>query len=374
MEIDSQTASSPAPMSMDETALSGLDHLEKNIQFHPLAIFAMSDHFTRVRLGGAPMPKDAPVIGLLFGQGGSSAMDNNNSSSSTPTTTSSLSIMDAEDVAYDPTASGAQQTLPKEKIEVKIELHRAVYPQQRVIGWYRVSEGEVSSDDMLVHKAMREFCQGDMIFVYMRQSMEQETTQSDGSDNDMEEEALPVYIYETIDGDSAFVALKFELNSRETERIAMEHVFKSREKKDTSGHLESIKSSVEHLNARVSIILRYLRAVQAGEVQPVNYDLLRKINSLLHQLSAAGYFATDGRLKQDSTNLFVDNQILGYLASLTKTIQQMQGYSEKSGVVMQLNMNAASDALPGREREMFMVDTRSSRLRGATAGSGSGGW
>lgn len=317
------------------------------------------------------MPKDAPVIGLLFGQGGS-VDNNNNNNSSTPT---SLSVMDAEDVAYDPTAGG-EQTLPKEKIEVKIELHRAVYPQQRVIGWYKVSEGEVGSDDMLVHKAMREFCQGDPIFVYMRQNMEQESIPSDNSDGDgdggMEEEALPVYIYETIDADSAFVALKFELNSRETERIAMEHVFKSREKKDTSGHLENIKSSVENLNARVSIILRYLRAVQAGDVQPVNYDLLRKINGLLHQLSAAGYFATDGRLEQDSTNLYVDNQIMGYLASLTKTIQQMQGYSEKSGVVMQLNVNAASDAIPGREREIFMMDTRSSRLRGAPAGSGSG--
>ena len=84
-----------------------------NIAIHPLAVVHMSDQFTRISCGGSPLEKDAPVVGLLFGN-----KDNG-----------VLQIQDADDIPTD--------TLDTTTLQVG--LHRAVFPQHSVVGWYRVA-------------------------------------------------------------------------------------------------------------------------------------------------------------------------------------------------------------------------------------------
>ena len=116
----------------------------------------MSDQFTRITCGGSALPRDAPVVGLLFGRcllpasaTTTTTMTTGSSSSSSkkkknhPTTTNStntslsassntiVQIIDADDIPTD----------RSETAKLQISLHQAVFPQHEVVGWYRVQQG-----------------------------------------------------------------------------------------------------------------------------------------------------------------------------------------------------------------------------------------
>ena len=79
MEVETAPSSAPTPPTTSTprgggaggegvnsaTASSGLP--ARSIKIHPLAIIGISDHHTRVVTGGSALPKEAPVVGLLFG-------------------------------------------------------------------------------------------------------------------------------------------------------------------------------------------------------------------------------------------------------------------------------------------------------------------
>lgn len=110
----------------------------------------MSDQYTRITCGGSPLPTNAPVLGLLFGVASTthaatgasvpnSAIARSTPASTTtptPTPTTLLEIVDAEDIPVDRSEAALLQE----------ELHQAVFPQHRVVGWYRVSDHD---DDIL---------------------------------------------------------------------------------------------------------------------------------------------------------------------------------------------------------------------------------
>jgi hypothetical protein len=84
----------------------------------------MSDQFTRITMGGSPLPADSPVVGLLFGQ--SSSDDNRNTTNKEQEKLSTVvTITDAEDIDF-------------RNFEQPIALHQTVYPQNQIVGWYRV--------------------------------------------------------------------------------------------------------------------------------------------------------------------------------------------------------------------------------------------
>ena len=286
---------------------------------------------------------------------------------------------------------------------MKMELNRAVYPNQHVVGWYRVGDdnendagsSSVMEHDVLLHKQITDFCKEDAvasgrsfvqepIFVFMKQSLDETGTCSNVSNemmgvenlneeaysnnSDSGDDELPLSIYELqqdLDGSVAFVDVKFELNSRDTERIAMEHLFKAQETKDTTGHLEQIETSIEQLDSScISILLQYLKAVRGNEIAP-NFDILRRINSLLHQISATNQCLDDVVLKRMSDR-YMDCVMLGNLASLAKTVQSIQGYTEKLSIVSSLEIGSDSGSSAGqsfkntRERELFLMRSHGS--------------
>lgn len=379
-------------MDIDDTPPSTPETLA---QLHPLAIFAISDHFTRTRLGGSPLPTNARVIGLLFGtysyltpDAGRNRSNSNASDHVTDTHTNKrtqtavhVHVMDAEDVAV-------SQDL--DMIRTKMELHRAVYPNQRVVGWYKVTDDKeqeqenVTEWDLTWHRQTVQLCLMEQeekeqkmnvsvspVVLFMRQQEAEDNTYNmDPTSAIKEEDILPLSMYQlqessvnnNHDSGVAFVDVKFELNSKETERISMEHLFKSQTTKKTSGVLAQMESSIDQLNSRISVLLQYLHAVQKSELPP-NFELLRRINGLLHQISATNQYLDEDILRQ-SSNSYIDSSILCQLATLTKTIQSLQGLTEKSSLVTNLNIADANStassntASATREREIFMMRSR----------------
>ena len=92
----------------------------------------MSDQYTRVSCGGSPLDKDAPVVGLLFGCKDVDGV---------------IQIRDADDIPTDVSESSTKQ----------VNLHRAVFPQHSVFGWYRVSlqDEEPTTNDLRITQQLK---------------------------------------------------------------------------------------------------------------------------------------------------------------------------------------------------------------------------
>jgi hypothetical protein len=200
-----------------------------------LALVHMSDQYTRVTCGGSPLDKSAPVVGLLFGN--TSELD------------STLQIMDADDI---PTETSEQSLL-------QVNLHRAVFPQHKVVGWYRVSlDDEPTSEDLQITEHLKVFYNtalaeeaaakqpagavttavdvGDAAanehFIFCLLQVQQPKTPADGAAQDGGGEDtlssdLPValYVVSVVDNSPFLLGLnQWQLETSEPERIAVERV------------------------------------------------------------------------------------------------------------------------------------------------------
>ena len=240
------------------------------------------------------------------------------------------------------------------------------------------------------------------------------------------DEELPLMVYESIGCGTgaekghaaAFVNLEFELETFEPERIAVEKVFKTRpeilsgadnaisgEEKMSAGkkqgsastaldlkkksqvqpeaqptltelHVQSVMTSVDAMNSRVSILLDFLRKTRDGKIEP-HHGLLRQVMSLVKQLplvmernpSQEGVGA--GTNQSESTvgmgeNLGVgqeyekqygDMLVMSYLAALAKTTKAVIGYSEKVHVLNERPLRGAGGFGRGEGRQGRDVDS-----------------
>jgi len=267
MEVDqssSSSSSSPSP--------------SKSIRLHPLTIIGISDHHTRISMGGSELPRTNPTIGLLFGHTSTSTITStSNGGNGTAETVSVVHIIDAEEVetSLDPsTLTDSQLT----HIRTKIELHQKVFPTHEVVGWYTArgndNDGHTNNDnsgsgssedddgvlptaqDLNIHCGwMKEFVTGgggngdgdgdgdnssDPLFVLMDTSEPSEENNSNHEDSNKSEgekarekldreQELPLSLYETTGtrttgGGAAFVNMDFTVETYEPERIAVEKV------------------------------------------------------------------------------------------------------------------------------------------------------
>jgi hypothetical protein len=219
------------------------------------------------------------------------------------------------------------------------------------------------------------------------------------------DEELPLMLYESMGkkgSSSAFINLEFELETFEPERIAVEQVFKTRPKvlrdvstkektlegKETTAsssssaskkqahdskrkgqsqsqsqsksevqltstelHIQSVTTSVDALNARVAILLDFLRKTRDGEIEP-NHRLLRQVMSLVKQLplvmeknhptmeKGVSSTTTDDNnehhgVGKEHEQQYGDMLVISYLATLAKTTKAVVGYSEKVHVLQE---------------------------------------
>jgi len=296
-----------------------------------------------------------------------------------------VSIVDAEEMEHPDVicpggrAGDGDRESQRAAIFKKIELYRKVFPQHRVVGWYRVEgasaaaglhgDGAVPSEEdlRLNQTEMARYCRADPeaggdedgespLFVLMQAptgavddggARKPATATPSALRNAAEEmegdEALPLSVYETLPAEdgAVFVHTDFELETHESERIAVERVFKAppsaaiptcdvaastvpaaaveeeggdrahrqtgkKSKKDgvdaapcdpppaaapffargpglIDSQLAALRSSVRALHIRTAVLLEFLERVKQGDV-PTDDALLRDVDGLVRQL------------------------------------------------------------------------------------------
>ncbi|KAL3797508.1 hypothetical protein HJC23_009872 [Cyclotella cryptica] len=384
MEIDT-------PATASSSSAASAPPLEKQIKIHPLAIITISDHHTRIISGGSALPPSSPVIGLLFGH----RHDN------------TISVVDAEEM--DPTATSnnddpSGEGGSNESIRRKIELHRKVFSRHDVVGWYRVNKegsAEPTQDDLRRNQLeISQYC-ADPLFLVMNAASSEYTGEKKPSADDqvLDDDQLPLMVYETVALDSqergsrnnaVFINVQFELETYEPERIAVEKVFKTAPSKSASvssnvedsannskteetrkvkkskkeetaskppepmiarppseldAQLDSLQSSIRAMNARMKVLLEFLRKVEKGEL-PRDDALLRSVDGLLQQLplvyaaleegvmasrASTGDLGGDDKRRplRELESDYNDTMLLSYLAAVAKTAKTVHVYTEK---------------------------------------------
>jgi len=106
----------------------------------------------------------------------------------------------------------------------------------------------------------------------------------------------------------------------------------------SSLHIQSLQSSIEAMNARIAVLLEFLRKTQSGKIPP-DHALLRQVGSLVRQLPfvvGRGDFAVtgsrqmrDSRIAQEFEDGYDDMLLLSFLASVAKTTKAVLNYSDK---------------------------------------------
>lgn len=310
----------------------------------------MSDQYTRITCGGSPLEKTAPVVGLLFGN----VVDG------------VLQIKDADDIPTDLSETSILQ----------VDLHRAVFPQHQVVGWYRVSkEEEPTPNDLQVTQQLQQHYhdhhdhQGEtdtetptqtqtkmpLLFCLLQVQTAQTQTQSnkheDASMTNNLSQELPINLYELHTTTSSSTATSaddgndspttpittsiillglsnWDLETSEPERIAVERVMREQplEANKASTFVtqsQSVQHSLCSMKDRIAFLVTFLQDTAQGKIAP-NYSLLRQVQGLVYSL---GPLATATRDCGDDESQ--DALLLSHLAAVAKTTSAVQSYTDK---------------------------------------------
>jgi hypothetical protein len=307
----------------------------------------MSDQYTRITCGGSPLDKTAPVVGLLFGTNVDSGRGD-----------SVLQIKDADDIPTDLSETSILQ----------VELHRAVFPQHVVVGWYRVSkEEEPTPNDLLVTQQLQnhyqqqqvgggegETTQMPLLFCLLQvQTTETETSkQQQEEDHHNLSQELPINLYElhttttsTTTNTTTTILLglnHWDLETSDPERIAVERVM--REQPLEANHAgtstfatqsQSVQHSLCSMKDRIAFLVAFLKDVteqqqqQGSATMVVPHSLLRDVQGLIYSLGPLAMATRDccGDGGDDDTQQ--DALLLSHLAAVAKTTSAVQSYTDK---------------------------------------------
>lgn len=124
-------------------------------------------------------------------------------------------------------------------------------------------------------------------------------------------------------------------------------------------------SAVKMLHSRVRLILDYIRAVQKGELGPVNHEIMREINSLCNTLplisvtpKAAGGMgkSSAGEFKEEFLQQYNEVALLSFLGTLMKGCNSINQYAQKFTKVhdQPLGGQSSHHAMRSRHRGAFM--------------------
>jgi len=318
----------------------------KSIKLHPLAIVGISDHHTRVAVGGSHMAKDAPLVGLLFGQHNGDE----------------ISILDAQEMEFSFAASpvaaegkfggGSQeeQTQHKASLETKIELHKKVFKDHEVLGWYHVHPHNeaTTTDSTAVHMSgmIREYIHescSDPLFLWMHPDP--------GSGNGRKtQKEFPIRIYESVAVIDAqqphrrakFLPLEFEVNTGEPERIAVEKAISDQ---PTAGganngldiQIQTLESCIKSLISRLDVLLQYVQSVENNQskVTCKTMRTLRQIDSILSQLPVFLSYRNLENPNASFTSGYEDVLTISYLAAVNKSTNTLRKLADKIRLVQE---------------------------------------
>ncbi|KAI9003564.1 JAB1/Mov34/MPN/PAD-1 ubiquitin protease-domain-containing protein [Gaertneriomyces semiglobifer] len=275
-----------------------------NVTLHPLVIMNISDQCMRTRMQGS----SDHVIGALLGvqQGRDIEIFN-----SFELPFKLLDGLGVADEAY---------------LAVKQEQFRQVFPTFDFLGWYSTNPDGPSKVDLDIQHQMTAHSPSPL-FLHL--------APSSPSTSD-----LPVKIYETIidtsTGKELFVEVGYRVETGEAERIAVDHVAKAATATEGGAgnaatvHLQSLRTSISLLNARINQLHTYISAVKSGAL-PVDHTHLRQISSLCQRLG--GVEQSRQQLRQ-----YNDVALAEYLACITKGVGGIAELVDKFNSVNQQNI------------------------------------
>ena len=291
-----------------------------------LAIVHMSDQYTRISSGGSPLDKNAPVVGLLFGLRESSV----------------LQIKDADDIPVEVSDASNNQ----------VDLHKAVFPQHKVVGWYRVSvdNEEPTAQDLSITQTLKAHHAPSDSFCFCLLQVQQQQQQQKKNDNDAMKtddgkdatstnKDLPINLYELHEVENTSVLLgltNWQLETSEPERIAVERVMKEKPSDVDDGspsqnpyvlETKSIQLSLAKMKERVHVLVTVLTQMQEGNI-PVDPNILRQVQGLVCSLGPLSSMAETASGEEDG-----DVQMLAHLSIVAQTINSIQSYTDKFRVM-----------------------------------------
>jgi hypothetical protein len=373
----------------------------------------MSDQFTRIRCGGSPLPPGAPAAGLLFGsaaktaaaakKAGAGGSNKPSSSPSSPPTSASvaLEIRDAEDIPVDLSEAALLQE----------QLHRAVFPSDRVVGWYRVSESDAigESDVALTRRLAGHYSprggspssreEAPFVFALLvisgdkkgdakktPSSSSSPSKTDDGGDGDDDEAALPLSLYR-LDGEGAALLHlpDWALETLDPERIAVERVL--REQPSSSSSSSSRRRHPRSATAPEAASLKPAPPAAEADFDDFDFDestsrfvrhadaLDKSLAAIHKRLEVLRSFLEDtaaGRVPYNPPLLRQVNAVVVHAASIQRPRRPAGGGASSSPLVPLAHLVKTADAVR-QYAEKFRVAHESSAQAAAGAGGGGGG-
>jgi len=273
-----------------------------SVSLHPLVIMNVSEHWTRVR---AQHGEPQQVYGALIGKQKGRNMEVMNSFE--------LLTIQTDDVV----------TIDREYYNTKEEQFKQVFSELDFLGWYTTGDSTTEAD-IKVHK---QICQINESPIMLKLNPQAKSSQ------------LPISLYESVidlvNGEATmlFVELSYTLATEEAERIGVDHVARmsSADPGDASAvaeHLTAQFNAVKMLHSRVKVILEYVKAVQAGEVEK-NHEILREAYSLCHRLPVLN----TARFNDEFYNQCNDVSLMTYLGTITKGCNTINQFVNKFNVL-----------------------------------------
>ena len=201
-------------------------------------------------------------------------------------------------------------------LEQSKALYTEVYEDRDLVGWYAVAPAP-TANHLALHEEFVKYNESPLFLLMDPQP------QQDAKD-------LPIQVYETEVHDlkTVFATVPFQLETTQTERVAMEAVAQTgctdRELMlDT--HVASLDTSLKTLAARVRALRDYLAAVRAGTVA-ADHSLLRKLGALCDRLPS---LKSDGAFEEAFLRDYNDALATAFLATATKNAAAVNDLSDK---------------------------------------------
>ncbi|OAD47012.1 COP9 signalosome complex subunit 6 [Eufriesea mexicana] len=252
MEVDEDTSgknnttSTNPPSAIKVMASSGTVG-SVSISLHPLVIMNVSEHWTRLR---AQEGIDQLVYGALIGK-----QKGRN-----------IEIMNSFELLF--TCIKDDVIIDRDYYNTKEEQFKQVFSEMDFLGWY--TTGDMPNErDITVHKQLCEINESPVLL------------KLDPRPKNTDQLSVSMYesVIDLVNGEATmlFVPLTYTLATEEAERIGVDHVARM------CKHLTAQHSAIKMLHSRVKLVLKYVQAVQNGELKG-NHEVLRAACSLGHRL------------------------------------------------------------------------------------------
>jgi len=273
-----------------------------DVSLHPLTIINISDHFTREKITKGD---SARVFGALIGSQKGRKVE----------------IFDS--FAFLLKNVNGSMVVDNEYFATKIEQFKKVFEDYELLGWYSTGK-QVEPYDLEVHLQLMKFNESPLYLLL------------DPHPDPLSRE-LPIVLLEAelkiVDDHPTyrFGRVPYKIETTDAERIAVDHVARAGSSNEDASklttHLLSMRNAIKMLNMRIKLIVRFLEAQKSQEL-PVDYSLLRRVNSLCHLLPVI-----DGdNFKQDFLNEYNDTLLTTYLAAITKASNSINELVDKFNI------------------------------------------